>query len=141
VPDLLRIFLDGNVLFSASYKADHRFLDFWRLLDVVPLVSNYVADEARTNCIDAIHLARLESLLAKTHFVTDPLHPHLPEEILLPPKDQPVLAAAIAAGADYLITGDKNHFGRWMRRPISTHLGKLTIIGPAEFLDVHLHRL
>ena len=141
MPDLLRIFLDANILFSASYKADHRFLDFWRLLDVVPLVSNYVADEARTNCIDSGHLARLESLLAKTHFVTDPLHPHLPAEITLPSKDQPVLAAAIAAGANYLITGDRNHFGRWMRRPISTHVGKLTIIEPARFLDAHLDRL
>lgn len=140
MPDLLRVFLDANVLFSASYKPYHRFLDFWRLLDVVPLVSNYVADEARSNCADAAHLARLEGLLAKTSFVTDPLHPFLPSKITLPGKDQPVLAAAIAAGADYLITGDKNHFGRWMRAPIPTHLGELTIIVPAEFLDKHLDR-
>jgi uncharacterized protein len=141
VPDLLRIFLDANILFSASYKADHRFLDFWRLLDVVPLVSMYVADETRMNCIDARHLARLEGLLQRTHFVSDPLHARLPAGINLPAKDQPVLAAAITSNATHLITGDKNHFGRWMRIPILTGSGVLTIIEPAPFLDAHLDRL
>lgn len=29
----------------------------------------------------------------------------------LPPKDQPVLAAALGSGADILLTGDRRHFG------------------------------
>jgi hypothetical protein len=29
----------------------------------------------------------------------------------LPPKDAPILAAAVHAGSDALVTGDRTHFG------------------------------
>jgi hypothetical protein len=37
----------------------------------------------------------------------------------LPPKDQPILLAAIAAGATDLITGDRAHFGDYFGRRIA----------------------
>ena len=141
MPDRLRVFLDANVLFSASYKPEHRFRQFWRLTDVVVLTSMYVANEARRNSVDASHLTRLENLLEQTHLVSDALQQILPDEIFLPVKDRPVLAAAIRAGADHLITGDKNHFGKWMGVPVDTAVGTLTIRAPGEFLDSHIDRI
>jgi predicted nucleic acid-binding protein len=38
--------------------------------------------------------------------------------IELPEKDRPVLMAAISAKADYLITGDMLHFGKYFGRSI-----------------------
>lgn len=49
----------------------------------------------------------------------------------LPPKDAPILAAAIAAKAHVLVTGDRRHFG--------THYGKslkgVTILPPRDALE------
>jgi hypothetical protein len=36
----------------------------------------------------------------------------------LPPKDRPVLAAAIRLGCDALVTGDRTHFGPLYGRTI-----------------------
>jgi len=47
-------------------------------------------------------------------------------------KDVPVLASAIACGADYLITGDKKDFARLKRSQQRYHL---TIVSPTEFIE------
>jgi predicted nucleic acid-binding protein len=75
------------------------------------------------------------------HLVSDAPGGYLPAGVSLPAKDAPILSAAIHAGADFLITGDRHHFGRWMNRPIQTHLAVLMIQEPAAFLDEHLDRL
>jgi predicted nucleic acid-binding protein len=139
--ELLRVFLDANVLFSAALKPESRFLDFWRMRSLVPLTSIYAADEAQRNCLGEAHAARLAILLEQTHFVSDVPGALLPQEIRLPTKDAPVLAAAIHAGADFLITGDRHHFQRWMNVPVKTRLGQLIVQEPARFLDEHLDRL
>ncbi len=46
------------------------------------------------------------------------------------PKDYPIIATAVAAKADYLVTGDRAHL-----LPIRAHQG-IRIISPREFLDV-----
>lgn len=46
-------------------------------------------------------------------------------------KDAPVLVSAIRCGADFLITGDKRHFGKIK---IPTH-NALKIVTPSEFVD------
>jgi putative PIN family toxin of toxin-antitoxin system len=50
--------------------------------------------------------------------------------VLNDPKDDPIIAAAVAAKADYLITGDRAHL-----LPIGEYQG-IRIIGPREFLDI-----
>ncbi len=135
VREPLRIVLDANILFSASYEPDHFFLQFWRESRVVCLTSFYAADETRRNCIGEQHRRRLEVLLEMTHVVSDATGFQLPARFVLPPKDQPILAAAMQAGADFLITGDKVHFGKWMDEPIATRLGTLTIMRPRPFLQ------
>ena len=47
-------------------------------------------------------------------------------------KDIPVLASAIACGAEYLITGDKKDFGRLKG---AQQKFNLTIVSPSEFIE------
>jgi predicted nucleic acid-binding protein len=49
-------------------------------------------------------------------------------------KDIPVLLSAIQSKADFLVTGDKEHFGKLK----SSTLYPFKIVTPAEFLDVFL---
>ncbi len=136
MPEILRVFVDANILFSAAYQADHEFLQFWAEPRVVCLTSFYAADEARRNCMSDAQRTRLEALLEQTHFVSDATGSTLPAQFRLPPKDQPILAAALQAGADYLITGDKKHFAEWMGKPIPTQVGALTILRPRQLLQL-----
>ena len=46
------------------------------------------------------------------------------------PKDDPILAAALAAKAEYLVTGDKAHL-----LPIREYAG-IRLVSPREFLDL-----
>jgi predicted nucleic acid-binding protein len=49
-------------------------------------------------------------------------------------KDIPVLVSAVRGGADFLITGDKKHFGKIkLPAPIA-----LKIVSPSEFVDLLL---
>jgi predicted nucleic acid-binding protein len=141
MPELLRVYLDANILFSASHQEGHRFLQFWRMRDLVPMTSLYAVDETQRNCIDLNHAGRLGLLLPRTHSVSDIPGAFLPRGIVLPRKDAPILAAAVFAGAHYLITGDKHHFGKWMNTPIQTHIGTLIIQEPSPFLVDHKDRL
>jgi predicted nucleic acid-binding protein len=136
MPEQIYVFLDANVFFSASYKPDSIFLDFWRTPGILIATSRYAAQEVRRNCKDREHARRLELPLDQTMMVSDPLHAALPAAIVLPQKDQPILASAIDAGADFLITGDKNHFAAYMNRPIKTRYGRLLIMRPRPFLDM-----
>jgi hypothetical protein len=58
----------------------------------------------------------------------------LPPDVILPEKDRPILAAAIACGATHLITGDRQHFGVWFGQRI----GSLTVYPPATYVDMRL---
>lgn len=98
------------------------------------MASFYVADEVRRNCVREDHKIRFEALLEQTHLVSDATAFQPPARFALPSKDRPILAAAIQAGADFLITGDQGHFGKWMNEPIPTRLGMLTIMRPKPFL-------
>jgi predicted nucleic acid-binding protein len=136
IPEDIYVFLDANVIFSASYRPDSSFLEFWRFPRITLVTSSYAVEEVRRNCRRGEHLRRLELLLDQTLIVSDPPYPILPAGIVLPPKDQPILASAIDAGAAFLITGDKNHFAPWMNRPIKTRHGSLVIMKPRPFLNL-----
>ncbi len=108
------IFLDANILFSAAYGSSSlsHLWDFANKGQCVLLASRYVVEEAKRNLEDIEHLANLESYLTSVHIVPE-VDQALPCPIELPDKDKPVLMAAIAAKADYLITGDVTHFGKY----------------------------
>ena len=133
----LRVYLDSNVFFSASLNVSSRFLDFWRLRDVMPVVSQYAIGEVMRNVRFPGHEARLADLLSRAEIVSDADSRMIPSDVRLVSKDQPILAAAIAASVDYLATGDKNHFSHWYSRTVSG----VFVINPADFLDLHEDRL
>jgi predicted nucleic acid-binding protein len=139
VPDfpLLRVYLDSNVLFSASSSERSRFLEFWRLREVTPVASRYAIDEVFRNVRIATHHLRCEDLITRTEIVSDADIRFVPAHVVLVAKDRPILAAAIAASVDYLATGDKNHFGLLYNNTVSG----VRILSPADFLTIHKNRL
>jgi predicted nucleic acid-binding protein len=118
-----RLFLDANVLFTAAHNLDGKaaFLlelgneGHWRCL-----TSALAIEEARRNlarkyptCLD-----RFDALLGDLELVPDQPAEACP--LPLAEKDCPIFAAALAASATHLLTGDHRHFGEWMNRPRDT---------------------
>jgi predicted nucleic acid-binding protein len=112
----VRVFLDANILFSAS-KSNGAVRDLLtRMLgsghEIV--VDEYVVAEARRNLvphgIEAV--ATLDALLGSVE-VAAFQESRLPADVaaLLPAKDAPVLAAALRLRCAALVTGDRRHFG------------------------------
>jgi len=134
-----RIFVDSNVLFSASYRAAHPFLIFWTSHKAHPIVSLYVVRETGRNATGLGHQYRFNDLLRRTEIIEDSGEATLPD-ISLPEKDRPILAGALAGRARYLATGDKNHFGEYFDRTFDTPYGPLTVIQPGVLRD-HLKSL
>ena len=106
------LFLDANILFSAAYRPDAGLRRLWGLPEVRMITSVYAAEEARRNLSHPQQLADLEELLGSVEIVptTVPTDHPLFSTIKLPDKDQPILLAAISAGATHLLTGDVQHF-------------------------------
>jgi uncharacterized protein len=125
-----RVFLDANVLFSAAYRDAPGLLALWRLRDVELMTSGYAAEEARRNLDTPERAARLERLLGDLRVVAEPRPVPLPAGVRLPEKDRPILAAAIAAEATHLLTGDLRDFGPLMGRRVAGVL----VQTPGEFL-------
>ncbi len=121
----MKLFLDANVLFSAAYSArgNARALVAAALqCDATLLCSAYVLGEARRNvaakaphALDA--LGRIETVL---HLVPNPLPTTEARArgLGVVSKDVAVLAAALDALADRLVTGDARHFGHLYGRTI-----------------------
>jgi predicted nucleic acid-binding protein len=61
----------------------------------------------------------------------------LPPGLTVVEKDLPVLAAAVSAHADFLLTGDKNHFGHLYEARINA----TTVLAPGTFLHQQAERI
>lgn len=125
-----RVFLDANVLFSAAYSPDSALLRLWQVRDAERITSAHAVHEVMANLAGDPMQGRLSELLSAVQIVPEAPHVELPADIGLPAADRPILQAAIAAGAAYLLTGDKTHFGRYCRRT----LHGVRILPPAEYL-------
>jgi|SRR5208283_1501784 len=123
-----RLFLDANVLFSAAYRPDSGLARLWQLQNVELITSAYALEEATRNLADEGQRLRLRKLLERTRIVIG--SSPLPDNVLLPEKDRPVLQAAIHAGATHLLTGDQRHFGRHFGR----RYGGVLILPPRDYL-------
>jgi predicted nucleic acid-binding protein len=137
----MRGFLDANILFSAAYRDRSELLVFFDLAraGVVELcASAFAIEEGRRNIAlkRPDRLATYECLIACLALAPPPAGEHLAiaEEAGLPPKDAPILAAALAADADVLVTGDRTHFGHLFGRPI----GQLVVHRPTDALSTIL---
>lgn len=107
----MKLFLDANILFSASdpKSATHQLL-MMASKTATLITSPHAENEARRNLANkrAHLLPGLESLLLKvsfSHALGDV------STIKLEEKDKPILAGAIASGCTHLWTSDKMHFG------------------------------
>lgn len=137
----MRVFLDANVLFSAACQDHSDLLVFFELAraGAVQLVSSaFAIEEGRRNIAlkRPDRVATYERLMADLDASAAPSNEHLAIawQVELPPKDAPILAAALAAKADLLVTGDRTHFGHLFGRSI----GRLTVHRPTDALSVIL---
>lgn len=113
MPDLLVVFIDSNILFSTCYRSPNLFERLWTIPNVRIVTAGYCVSEVRRNLRSSEQTGRLDQWLSRTHIVEDCPESEFPETLMLPAKDVPVLAAAAHCKADILITGDRNHFGRY----------------------------
>lgn len=125
-----RLFLDANVLFSAAYRPASGLVRLWKLPSVQLVTSQYAAEEARVNLMDDVQRERLNKLLATIRILPSMSSGALPNDVDLPEKDRPILLAAIEAQATHLLTGDKEHFGKYFGREI----GGVRILPPGNYL-------
>jgi predicted nucleic acid-binding protein len=113
----MRIFLDSNVLFSACLLERSRQYAFFALARAGRcqlVTSAYANEETRRNIARKapVRVAVLATLARLAEVVPDPS-----VELVawaasqeLAAKDAPILAAAVVARADLLVTGDRRHF-------------------------------
>ena len=107
----MKVFLDANILFSASFPKS-LLADFLGGLEqhAVLLTNAYARTEAERNIA-----AKAPKRLAAYHEFANKLQVVrllvFDLDVKLTDKDRPILCGAIAAHADYLLTGDKKDFG------------------------------
>ena len=104
-------------------------------------LSEYILDETAETLLSKSRLRRYTAysdtdvrdyirwLLTQTQIVAD-----LPtlRVVTNDPKDDPIIATAVAAKADYLVTGDRAHL-----LPLGSYDG-IRIVGPSEFYEILL---
>lgn len=114
----MRVFLDANVLFSAS-NAGSSFAGLleWLFDHGTAVTSEVAIEEARRNLVlkRAAWLPAFEALLPKVEVVPSMVFP-LP--VTLAEKDVPLLCAAIRGRCELFVTGDRRDFGLLMGRTI-----------------------
>jgi len=107
----MRVFLDANVLFSASNLGTNiaRLID-WLVTEATAVTSDLARAEAHRNLLlkRPQWLPAFDALLLRIEQVPSALF-ELPVE--LDEKDRPLLCAAIRAGCTHFATGDRRDFG------------------------------
>jgi predicted nucleic acid-binding protein len=135
----VRIFLDANILFSAA-RADGAIRQFLALTEAAGhelWADAYVFEEARRNLAAKTPsgLPVLEAMAARIKIggllAGGPL---LPETLVLPETDRPVLAAAVHHRCEILVTGDRTHFGALYGKTIRS----VRVMSPAMLAEVVL---
>jgi len=116
----VRVFLDANVLFSASNPGSNiaRLIRLLIERDMV-VTSDFALEEARRN-LDLKRPAWFECFagLVSQIEVVDSVRSELP--ISLDDKDVPILSTAIHSCCQVLATGDKRHFGHLFGQTVAT---------------------
>jgi hypothetical protein len=115
----VKVFLDANILFSASAAHSRVRLLIYTILQTGSCVTSaYAIEEAKRNLV-AKQFGSLETLntLLTQIGVDNRLVLELP--VPLPTKDIPIMAGAIATHSTHLLTGDKQDFGFLFGKTIS----------------------
>ena len=105
---MVKLFLDANILFSAAYRENAGLAKLWKLSHIKLVSSDYAIMEAERNLHDQHQLQRLKVFIQSLDIITTYNDSLIPGDITLSAKDRPILAAAITAKANFLITGDRD---------------------------------
>ena len=105
---MVRLFLDANILFSAAYRENAGLAKLWKLSHIKLLSSDYAIMEAERNLREPHQLQQLTVFIQSLDVIATYNDALIPDDIKLSVKDRPILAAAIAAKANFLITGDRD---------------------------------
>jgi len=124
-----RLFLDANVLFSAAYREGSPLRRLWHRPGAELVTSGYAVLEAERN-LQGEPRARLGELLKGVRIVGESPDRPLPGRVVLRAKDVPILAAAVAARATHLITGDRRDFGAYF----GEKLAGVLVVPPRVYL-------
>jgi len=124
------LFLDANVLISAAWRDGCEIAQIWQIPGVRLITSNYVMGEVQRNLPRIDQIERLRKLLRTVQVLTFEVLPEI-DDVALPLKDMPVLAGAVLAKADFLVSGDKKHFGPLFGSVVRG----VRIIAPTELLS------
>jgi predicted nucleic acid-binding protein len=129
-----RVFLDANVLFSATYRVETPLRRLFTMPRTQLVTSAYALEEARRNLSSGQQQAERERLCRSVEVVSV-LPPQGELSILrkLPENDRPLLWAAISVRATHLLSGDFKAFGRFYGQTING----VTIMPPAVYLKGH----
>ena len=107
----MRVFLDANVLFSASNRGSNiaRLID-WLISEATAVTSDLAREEARRNLAmkRADWLPAFEKLVRRIEMVSS-VRFDLP--VKLDDGDRPILCAAIRGECTHFATGDRRDFG------------------------------
>jgi uncharacterized protein len=126
----LRVFLDANILFSASSGRGvvHTLTEALRLRHET-FTAQLAVDEAKRNLArkSPRALPGLDAALAQVLIVPER---DFPVGLGLPANDSHLLGAAIAHGCTHFLSGDKRHFGPLYGQTIQG----VTILSPAMLL-------
>ena len=128
-----RIFLDASILFSLAWGSSvmAQLRELAKKNRCLLYASQYVIEEARRNLVDPEQVQRLETFLPNVQIVPE-VDPHIACPIDLPEKDRPVFMAAVSIKADYLLTGDVIHFGKYFGKPV----GGVRICRPRDYINL-----
>jgi predicted nucleic acid-binding protein len=137
---MVRLFLDASVLFAAAYSSTGASRELMRLAlrgDAQLLISRFVLEETARNLsakasseISATFRQLIAALDLKV--IPDPSRENvLAAAAYTALKDAPVVAAAINAQADYLVTLDRKHL---IDPPEVAEGSGLSIVLPADAL-------
>ena len=105
---MVRLFLDANILFSAAYRENTGLAKLWKLSHTKLVSSDYAIMEAERNLREHHQLQRLKRFIQSLDIITTYNDSLIPNDIKLSTKDRPILAAAIFAKANFLVTGDRD---------------------------------
>ncbi|MFO1078039.1 MAG: DNA-binding protein [Planctomycetota bacterium] len=129
----MRVFLDANVLFSASNTGSNiaRLVD-WLLAEGTAVTSDLAREEARRNLAvkRSDWLPAFEMLMKKVQEVPSALS-GLP--VSLDEKDRPLLCSAIRAGCTHFATGDRRDFGHLFGKTVE-QVQVVDLVGLAKLL-------
>ncbi len=133
----MKLFLDANVLFTAIYSAagiSRALFDLAEAGFCTLCTSAFALEEARRNLkLKAPDKAPdIELLGNQIAIVPEPAPDKVKwaQNLPLPLKDAPVMAAALTCGADILVTGDRLHFGHLFGKEVKG----MQVLSPRETL-------